>query len=111
MGYPMAVNLRRKLPKSATLFIAELNADAVNRFMKETEEMGPVQVASAPREVAEQSVRLPENRPTSLSAQTLLRTGRNHYHASRRQTSVAGIHRYLNWTAEHREGWTRSTLH
>jgi hypothetical protein len=56
MGYPMAVNLRAKIPKSATLVISELNPDTVQRFLNETKEYGPVKVALSPQEVAQQSV-------------------------------------------------------
>lgn len=56
MGYPMTLNLRKKIPNSAILVIAELNQDAVKRFLEETKELGDVIVPQSPREVAEKSV-------------------------------------------------------
>lgn len=56
MGYPMALNLRKKLPESAKLIISELNQETVQRFLDETKDMGFVDVASTPREVSAKSV-------------------------------------------------------
>ena len=56
MGYPMAINLRKKIPKESLLVISELNQEAVQRFLSETKDIGEVKVANTPREVGEQSV-------------------------------------------------------
>ncbi|WEW59152.1 NAD-binding 6-phosphogluconate dehydrogenase [Emydomyces testavorans] len=55
MGYPMARNLRAKIPTADTLVIYDVNRDATQRFL--TEHKGkPIEVASSPRELAEKSI-------------------------------------------------------
>src|SRR6266536_3279709 len=56
MGYPIVVNFRKNISKSSSVAIAELNQDAVKRFVVETKELGDVIVAETPREVAKKSV-------------------------------------------------------
>ncbi|KAF1985060.1 hypothetical protein K402DRAFT_358093 [Aulographum hederae CBS 113979] len=55
MGYPMAKNLRAKLPKEDTLFIQDVNKDAMDAFAAEISETatGKVELAATPRQVAE----------------------------------------------------------
>lgn len=60
MGYPMAINLRKKLPKSSRLIISELNREAVRRFVEETKDVGEVIAAQAPRESNNQA-KIPSN--------------------------------------------------
>lgn len=69
MGYPMALNLRRKIPKSFTLVILELNKEVIQRFVEETKEMGKVIVAKTPREVAERSVNIPPSKLCRFNAE------------------------------------------
>ncbi len=54
-GFPMAKNLRAKLPKEDTLYIQDVNPAATERFMS-TELDENVTVASSPRELAENAV-------------------------------------------------------
>ena len=54
-GYPMAKNLRAKIPTTDEVFVCDTNASATNSFLGETRGMR-VQVAHSPREVAEKSV-------------------------------------------------------
>lgn len=59
MGYPMAQNLRAKIPSSDTLVIHDRNTEATTKFMQEAsgtsnEEMR-IEVVSSPRQVAEKS--------------------------------------------------------
>lgn len=63
-GYPMAKNLRSKIPKSDTLYIYDPNTAATSNFVKEvgsaTEgQGGPVEIVANPREVAEKAVSFP----------------------------------------------------
>lgn len=53
-GYPMAKNLRAKIPEGDSMTIFDVNKTAVERFVQEA---GNVKAASTPREVVEQSVR------------------------------------------------------
>jgi hypothetical protein len=53
-GYPMAVNLRKKIQKSDTMVINDVNDAATQKFV---EEVGNVTIAKTVREVAEQTVR------------------------------------------------------
>lgn len=52
MGFPMAVNLRTKLPSSDQLIIYDINGEATSKLQKEHK---GVQVAQSVREVAENS--------------------------------------------------------
>lgn len=56
MGWGMASNLRAKLPPDATLVVCEINKERLDQWLKTAP--GPVIVATTPKEVAEQSVRL-----------------------------------------------------
>ncbi|KKA20218.1 hypothetical protein T310_5761 [Rasamsonia emersonii CBS 393.64] len=56
MGYPMAKNLRAKIPASDTLIIRDVNKDVMQRFVEETKTAGSVEIADNPREVAEKAV-------------------------------------------------------
>lgn len=53
MGFPMALNLRQKIPKGSKLFICELSEKQRTKFMSQAE--GEVTVADSPRAVAEQA--------------------------------------------------------
>jgi len=55
MGYPMAVQLRRKIPPTSKLCIFDVNEVVLHQFANETGEYGPIKVASNSREVAELS--------------------------------------------------------
>ncbi|KAF2156465.1 hypothetical protein K461DRAFT_265847 [Myriangium duriaei CBS 260.36] len=52
MGFPMAVNLRSKIPSSDELVVFDVNTEAANKFQKENQ---GVDVAQSVREVAEKS--------------------------------------------------------
>ena len=54
----MAKNLRAKIPEGDTLTVFDVNKDTLDRFVQEATP-GNVVVAKAPREVVENSVRLP----------------------------------------------------
>lgn len=56
LGYPMARNLRSKIPQSDTLIIHDRNSDATSRFVEETGSKGKVEIAATPKDAAEKSV-------------------------------------------------------
>jgi 3-hydroxyisobutyrate dehydrogenase-like beta-hydroxyacid dehydrogenase len=58
MGYPMATQLRRKLPSSTPLSIFDLDKAVLQRFVQEYERFGEVHIAASSREVAERAVSL-----------------------------------------------------
>lgn len=58
MGFGMAQNLRRKIPKDSDLVVCEIVEDRRDRFIAETEMDGGIKVAHTPKEVAEQCVSL-----------------------------------------------------
>lgn len=61
MGYPMALHLRALLPTTSKLVVCDVNAERVARFVEESKSLsktGAVEVASSPKEVAEQCVSL-----------------------------------------------------
>jgi 3-hydroxyisobutyrate dehydrogenase-like beta-hydroxyacid dehydrogenase len=62
-GYPMAKNLRAKIPAEDTLFVQDVNTDASKKFLEEHPQ--GVQVAANVREVAENAVCI---LPLSVSA-------------------------------------------
>ncbi|KAL0956714.1 hypothetical protein HGRIS_002836 [Hohenbuehelia grisea] len=53
MGYPMAMQLRKKLPTHNTLSIYDVNARALQSFVEETKEFGDVSIAASAKEVTE----------------------------------------------------------
>ncbi|KAF2104423.1 putative 3-hydroxyisobutyrate dehydrogenase [Rhizodiscina lignyota] len=56
MGWGMALNVRRKMPKNATLFIHDINLDACERFKKvaaEEVKSGSVEIVKTSKEAAE----------------------------------------------------------
>ena len=65
MGYPMAQQLRAKMPKSSKLVVCELSEAQRKNFIDETEHEGGIEPASSPREVVEQAVR-PKQIPACL---------------------------------------------
>jgi hypothetical protein len=58
-GYPMAKNLRAKIPRADTLIICDVNKDVLHKFVEEVDtpkrELN-VRIAADAREVAEKSV-------------------------------------------------------
>ncbi|KAH3966232.1 hypothetical protein HBI56_092830 [Parastagonospora nodorum] len=53
MGYAMASNIRKKIPKQSILYINDINASACERFKVEYSSFGPVEIVSTAREAAE----------------------------------------------------------
>ena len=58
MGYPMAVNLRKKMSSEVTLYICDVSETALSRFQAEMSGEGPIKVAKNGFEVANASVSL-----------------------------------------------------
>lgn len=56
MGFPMARNLRAKIPKSSTFIICEVVEAQIMKFLAENQSVGDIRVAATPKEVAEQAV-------------------------------------------------------
>ncbi|KAL8673956.1 MAG: hypothetical protein Q9168_001651 [Polycauliona sp. 1 TL-2023] len=58
MGYPMAQNLRAKIPAGDTLIVHDQNRDLSQKFMEEVDAQGTgnaVELSDSPRELAEKS--------------------------------------------------------
>ncbi|EXJ82706.1 hypothetical protein A1O3_06520 [Capronia epimyces CBS 606.96] len=53
MGFPMALNLRAKMPAASTLIVCDVYKPRVEDFLVQSRSLGPVEVASSPKEVAE----------------------------------------------------------
>lgn len=53
MGYAMASNIRKKMPKDATLYINDINVPACERFCAEYKSLGPIEIVKTAREAAE----------------------------------------------------------
>ncbi|KAF2831807.1 3-hydroxyisobutyrate dehydrogenase-like protein [Ophiobolus disseminans] len=53
MGYAMAMNIRKKMPSSSTLYINDINAAACARFKQEFASYGPIEIVPTAREAAE----------------------------------------------------------
>ncbi|KAK2745365.1 hypothetical protein FQN55_006271 [Onygenales sp. PD_40] len=79
MGYPMARNLRSKIPKSDTLVICDANAETTQRFLREDSGGLKVEVAANPHQVAEKSetiiTSLPEPRHVKDVFHIILKNG------------------------------------
>lgn len=56
MGYPMAKNLRAGLSGRTTLLVCDVSKEALDRFRKETEGQGPVEVVENGFEAAKAAV-------------------------------------------------------
>lgn len=52
MGFPMALNLRAKMPPTSKLVVCDVNKAHVEDFLVQSLSLGPVEVASSPKEVA-----------------------------------------------------------
>lgn len=61
-GYPMAKNLRTKIPDSDTMVIYDVTQGALDKFKSE---VGNVEIAKSVREVAEKTVRITTRRTLS----------------------------------------------
>ena len=57
IGYPMAKNLRAKIPSEDTLYVFDVNKAATEKFKEEAGKEQKVVVANTARQVAEESVR------------------------------------------------------
>ncbi|BCS28048.1 NAD(P)-dependent oxidoreductase [Aspergillus puulaauensis] len=69
MGFRMAVNLRKKMPSAATLYIHDIVPAACHRFATENSHNGPIVVASSAAEVAAKCRTLLTIVPTSQNVQ------------------------------------------
>lgn len=58
MGYPMAINIRKKIPSSSKLYIFDVSKAALDRFKDETSSYGEVVIASSSKDVADHAVHL-----------------------------------------------------
>ena len=56
MGFPMAQQVRAKIPRSSTLIIREVVESQVTKFFNENKAIGPIKVAGSARDVAEDAV-------------------------------------------------------
>ena len=61
MGFPMANQLRQKLPPESQLFVYDVNEEATQRFIRESDGSVPVTIVKNAREVAECSVSMNYN--------------------------------------------------
>jgi 3-hydroxyisobutyrate dehydrogenase len=61
-GFPMARNLRAKLPADDVLFVQDVNKEASSKFLEENPT--GVRIADSVREVAEKSVSYIAHHPT-----------------------------------------------
>ncbi|KXS94526.1 hypothetical protein AC578_4145 [Pseudocercospora eumusae] len=55
MGYPMAMNLRKKIASDRTLLVCDINQDAIKRFQDQTKSLGPVKVVDTAYEAFQQA--------------------------------------------------------
>lgn len=67
MGFGMALNLRRKMSKDATLNVCELDESRRTAFKEEASALGPVKVFTSPKELANVSVSSPERTKTDTA--------------------------------------------
>ena len=59
IGFPMATNLRAKIPADDTLLVHDRNGEATRMFAQEMQGRGAVEVVESSRELAERSVSFP----------------------------------------------------
>ena len=53
MGYAMASNIRKKIPKDSILYVNDINAAACHRFKAEYSSHGPVEIVTSARDAVE----------------------------------------------------------
>ena len=56
MGYPMAKNVRTKMPRDAVLWIYDVHVKTCQRFKQEFKDVAAVEIASSARQVAENAL-------------------------------------------------------
>lgn len=56
MGYPMAANIRKKMPSSSTFYIFDVSKAALERFVSEHGSAGEIVIASSSKEVVDNAV-------------------------------------------------------
>ncbi|KEF51297.1 uncharacterized protein A1O9_12647 [Exophiala aquamarina CBS 119918] len=69
MGYPMAVNLRSKLPSSSTLLICDVSSDAISKFQHQMADQGPIEVVKSGAEAAQRANTVITMLPTASSVE------------------------------------------
>lgn len=90
MGFPMAQNLRRKMPKESKLLICEVNQSQIDQFLDETQPREQIEVISTPKEIAEKAVG--ENKSDlGKSADVVL--GHHNHNAACWSACEEGLHR------------------
>lgn len=58
MGYPMALNIRKKIPSSSKFYIYDVSKAALKRFKDEAGSYGEVVIASSSKDVVDHAVDL-----------------------------------------------------
>jgi 3-hydroxyisobutyrate dehydrogenase-like beta-hydroxyacid dehydrogenase len=56
MGYGMAMNIRKEIPNSSTLFITDVFRPSCEKFKAEFSSHGPIEILDSAREVAERAL-------------------------------------------------------
>lgn len=56
MGYPMAMNVRKKTPSSSKFYIYDVSKAALERFKSEAGSYGEVIIASSSKDVVDNAV-------------------------------------------------------
>lgn len=52
MGFPMAMNVRRKMPPESTLFVYDVDVNACEKFERLASALGPTIISTSAREIA-----------------------------------------------------------
>lgn len=71
MGSGMAFNVRLKMPKDSRLFVFDIDQSAVARFCEKTNSLGEVGIATSPKHIAEECVRLQPSQLQEAQEDTL----------------------------------------
>jgi 6-phosphogluconate dehydrogenase len=59
MGYPMALNLRKKVGSEYTILICDVVQDALQKFQEEAAGTGPIEVVQTGYEAVQAAVHIP----------------------------------------------------
>ena len=71
MGYPMAKNVRQKMPAGAGFWIFDVNKDVCTRFAVEFQEYGPIYIAGSAKEVAQNAFSIASIIPTGAHVRSV----------------------------------------
>ncbi|EME84955.1 uncharacterized protein MYCFIDRAFT_83007 [Pseudocercospora fijiensis CIRAD86] len=95
MGYPMAMNLRKKIDADRTLIVCDVNQDAVKRFQEQTKGLGPVKVVGTAYEALQEAHLVLTMLPSDAAVKSVYLDPQSGLFAAAKPTGDAGTRKLL----------------